>query len=118
MLYILSMITASAIILTGFYVLAKGTWHSFGLKFAGVALSTMAALWLVGSDIVYGGGMMTCSPDMDVQQCFTFELYHVVRNLAFIIFHIAIGRDAIHYKRKDRRGTAWPKNYSNHLPRS
>ncbi len=117
MLHLLSMITAFSIVVTGIYVMAKGDWSRFALKFAGIGLSTTAALYLFSADFILGGGIMSCSPDMNPQQCLTFELYHVVRNIAFVIFHIAIGRDAIHFKRRERRGTIWAKNYSNHLPR-
>lgn len=105
MLTLFTLLTTFGIIATGFYVLAKGDWHQFGLKFAGVSLSTIAAIWLFASQIAFSSGAFTCPIDMPETTCFTFEVYHIVRNLAFILFHIAIGRDAIQYKNKDRRGT-------------
>lgn len=104
MMYYLSLITALSVIATGLYVLAKGDWHKFGLKFAGVAISTTAAIWLLGADLALGGNIISCTPNIGDQNCLTLEIYHVLRNMAFVVFHIAIGRDAIHFKQQDRRG--------------
>lgn len=105
MLHFIALFTAIAVIATGIYVMVKGEWFPFGLKFAGICLSTLAAMWLLSADIYLGGSVLTCPATMPSNMCMTFELYHVLRNVAFIIFHIAIGRDAIHYKKRDRRGT-------------
>lgn len=115
MLHFLSLLTIGIVVLSGIYVLARGEWHPFALKFAGVALSTSAAMWLLGADIFMGGGIATC-PFTDPSVCLTVDVYHIVRNIAFVLFHIAIGRDAIHYKRNDRRGTACQKNILKRSP--
>lgn len=115
MLHLLAIITALSVIGTGLYVLANGDWHKFGLKFAGVCLSTTAAIWLLGAELFIGSGVFSCPTEMPAQACLTFEIYHILRNVAFIIFHIAIGRDAIHFKKRDRRGTPCQKNLSKQL---
>lgn len=109
MLEFIAMMTVSAVIIVGIYVLAHGDWRKFGLKFAGVSLSTAAAIWLMAAQL-YIGGVFTCPADMPATACMTFEIYHIIRNVAFLIFHIAIGRDAIQFKKRDRRGALCQKN--------
>lgn len=106
MLHFLSLITALTIIFTGVLVLTLGDWRKFGLKFAGVVLSTTAAFGLLIVEATASDWSLNCVGPMAQQEHFSLELYHLFRNVAFIIFHIAIGRDAIHFKQRDRRGTA------------
>ena len=101
MLHFLSILTAFLIIFTGLIVLAFGEWRKMQLKFAGVALSTTGAVWILLNILLFHD-FITCNRDPDI--CASIELYHVVRNTAFIIFHIAIGRDAIKFSKGERRG--------------
>ena len=100
-IFCLGMLSAMAVILSGLYVLARGEWRPFKLKFAGVALSTVAGLWMALSMYVLYDSY-ACGAKQSL--CITAGIYHVVRNVAFVIFHIAVGRDAIRYKQGDRRG--------------
>jgi hypothetical protein len=111
MLYVLGFLTTLTVIATGLYVMAAGTWNQLGLKFAGVALSTSAGAWLLFSQLFFGN-KMDCS--LSASMCLTFGVYHVVRNLALIAFHVAVGRDASAIKRGERRRgkTAWPTSIS------
>lgn len=104
MLHIIAFISAVAVIGTGIFVLAAGDWRPFTLKFAGVCLSTSAAIYMLTARIIFGN-FNYCSGETLPIVCLTFELYYITRNVAFILFHIAIGRDAIHFKKRDRRGT-------------
>lgn len=109
MLHLLAFITGVSVIGTGLYVLAKGDWQPFMLKFAGVCVSTTAAIYMLAATVIFNG-FAYCSSDTPANLCMTFEIYYIARNAAFIIFHIAIGRDAIHLKKRDRRGTLCQKN--------
>lgn len=96
----LNLLTAFIIIITGIYVLAMGDWRKFKLKYAALILSTVAAIWLFVSSISLGG-ILICK--LDEKICTTYGLYGIARNISFIIFHIAVGRDAIRFKKADRR---------------
>jgi hypothetical protein len=81
--------------------MAFGDWKKFALKYAAVSLSTASAMWFAAYLLIYQSDLLTCRTD-DIL-CFTGDLYHIARSTAFILFHIAVGRDAIHYKKRDRR---------------
>lgn len=115
MLYTISLITAGAVIISGLYVIAHGNWHKFGLKFAGVCLSTMAGGWMLPANFIFGAGIFACPAGMAETSCMAIQIFFIVRNLAFIIFHVAVGRDAIVFKHRERRGTACQTNSSKPL---
>lgn len=85
---------------TGLLVLALGDWHQFKLKYAGVALSTSASALVLLLHYV-NDNLWSCSSDLVA--CDLQTLIHTMRNLAFIIFHVTSGRDALRYKAHDRR---------------
>lgn len=116
MMHMIAIITAALIVISGLYALAAGEWSKLGLKFAGVSLSTMAATWLLIADWISGGNVLACHID-NTPACLTLDLYYVVRNVAFLIFHIAVGRDAVHFKKRDRRGTSCQQTISKPLSR-
>lgn len=99
MLFSLHYITAAAIVLTGLYVLYQGDWRPFKLKYAAVVLSTLAAIWLLIFTAKQGSG--GCKSEAIV--CLSYSIYGIIRNIAFVLFHISVGRDAISYKKRDRR---------------
>lgn len=86
--------------LSGIFVLAKGDWHAFGLKFAAVSISTICAGWLLVM-LILQSGIPVCN--FDALYCLQWQMYGMTRNIAFIIFHITVGRDAIYFKQSDRR---------------
>lgn len=100
MMHFLVVATALTGIGTGLFVLAFGDWRKFTLKFAGVALSTTAAIFLIYANALHGLPI-ACE---DKPFCIDYAIYSVVRNIAFIVFHITSGRDAIRFKGCDRRG--------------
>lgn len=116
MLHNFALITAVMIVVSGVYVIAKGSWHQLGLKFAGVVLSTTAAGWMLIATMIFGQTSFACQLGMPPEACLAVQLYSVVRNLAFIVFHVAVGRDAIIIKHRDRRGTACQTSFSKPLP--
>lgn len=91
--------TVIIIIFTGIFVLLFGDWKKFTLKFAGVALSTVAAIFLIFLNITQSVPM-ACT---DEPFCLNYSIYAIVRNVAFIIFHVTCGRDAIRFRRCERR---------------
>lgn len=100
MLHYFALISSVAIVFTDMVVMALGDWRKLGLKFAAVALSTAAGVWLT---LLYFSldDILRCEAMRPL--CFTGEIYHIVRNCAFVLFHISVGRDAIHLKKRDRR---------------
>lgn len=105
MLYYVAFLTAILVILSGGYVLARGDWRKLGLKFAGVCLATLAAIWLFGATYFFGANIFTCPTHLAESSCITLQLYFIIRNLAFVVFNMAVGRDAIMVRRGERRGT-------------
>lgn len=96
----LVLISAFLTIATGVYVLAKGDWKPFGLKFAAVALSTSASF--VMFMLAYQRNQMFgCEQDTVI--CLSRDTCIIVRNISIVLFHIAAGRDAIRYRHRDRR---------------
>lgn len=101
MLTNLALITSLMAMVTGFSVIGLGNWRPFQLKFAAVALSTVAAFWYI---VMFYTNQTAPSQILNENSLIhSYQLYHVVRNIAFILFHIAVGRDAIHYKQGERR---------------
>lgn len=100
MLHLIGILTALGIVITGGTVIALGDWKKFTLKYAGVAISTLGGLWFFTS-MVLSSDPIHCN--LTSSQCFSFEIYGIARNIAFIIFHIAFGRDAIQFRKNDRR---------------
>ena len=97
MLHLFTILTLGIGIMTGMSVLALGSiaWRNFRLKFIGVIISTVAA----------GGFLLIHLTNNSMQMCanltlFTeYELLSIIRNIAFIIFHVSTGRDAINHRR-------------------
>lgn len=106
-LHLAGLLSALGVIATGLYVLARGDWKKFALKYAAVCMSTTAALWFTAYLLIYQSDMAVCRTDAIL--CFTGDLYHIARNTAFILFHISVGRDAIRYKNRDRRGARYAR---------
>lgn len=100
MLQFISTFSTYLIVLSGLSVIILGDWRNFKLKYAPVVLSTVAGMWLVVS-MNWIIGPIECN--FDARTCTTVTLYAIMRNIAFILFHIAVGRDAIKVKRGDRR---------------
>lgn len=99
MLSVLLVITSSLVVVAGLAVMALGNWRPYRLKFAAVALSTVSAIFLTyihATDRV--PDVCTLSPI-----CAEYIFYGVVRNIAFVFFHITAGRDAIRLKDGERR---------------
>lgn len=106
MLVAINYITTLTIIFTGLYVLGRGDWGKFGLKYAAVCLSTIAAVWLLAMAIYTGKMFVGCSLEKHI--CLTYAVYGIARNIAFIIFHIVIGRDVINFKRNKGKNKIVP----------
>ena len=85
---------------SGIYVLALGDWRSLQLKYAGVILSTFSMLFVLVL-FLQGNTMLQCT--QDAGDCTSWHIYQIVRNVAVILFHISVGRDAIIVKKRDRR---------------
>ena len=111
MLLILILVTAVFSIISGITVLILGHWHDLGLKFAGITLSMLASLSFLGFSLI-DPGVLHCAVDKDFYIGLSCSV--IARNLSVIFFNIAIGRDAIALKGRDRRFTtheaalAWP----------
>lgn len=94
------MIATSLIcVVTGLVVLKMGDWSKFALKFAGVGLATLCSGWML--IMLLSKYAPNCSSD--TLQCLQWQVYGAARNIAFIIFIISVGRDAIRVKNHDRR---------------
>lgn len=106
-LHLIGLLSALCVIASGVYVMARGDWKKFALKYAAVCLSTVAAMWFTAYLLINQSDMAVCRTD--VIMCLTGDLYHIARNLAFILFHVSVGRDAIRYKHRDRRGARYAR---------
>lgn len=104
---LLSWISAVFVSLTGLYVLFHGDWRHLRLKYAAVSLSTVASFWVITAMAMDHSTTRCLHSDM---MCFSLALYHVVRNLAFILFHLAVGRDAISIKKNSGERRQWTRN--------
>lgn len=87
-------------VITGFVVLAFGNWEKFILKYSGVALSTAAASYLMWMSTFHSHAWICHDGDF---YCDAQMLSFLMRNLAFVCFHVSCGRDAIRFKKCDRR---------------
>ena len=99
-MFVLHFLTSFFVVFTGLYVLIAGDWSKFKLKYAAVALSTVAGIWFLVF-IVLQPNQFSCQSS--AMTCFTYAIYGISRNIAFILFHLSVGRDAIKFKKKDRR---------------
>lgn len=86
------------LVVTGISVLGCGQWDKHGLKFAAVGLSTAAAIWLLIASQIFERPGSFGGDDVSM-----WEIYHISRNIALILFHLSVGRDAIRYKNRERR---------------
>ena len=99
------LLTSVLVPLTGLWVMGRGDWRELQLKYAGVVISTVASIWFLASMFMYDSLLRPCS--IGASECFTIQIYAVARNISFIIFHLAVGRDARGIKtRGDRRRVA------------
>lgn len=83
---------------SGLFSLFLGDWSKRKLKFAALAISTSAAF------IAFVMMMLaknTCI--LSHLSCEAAYLYQISTNIAFIIFHLAIARDANKFRKNDRR---------------
>lgn len=95
-------VTSALVFISGITVMTLGDWRKFALKFAGVSIATIcAALALLPA--IRNNSVTLCETSQ--LTCLQLDLYAVARNIAFIIFNLTVGRDAIHFKRRDRRET-------------
>jgi len=99
-------IIASAVFsaITGATVIALGEWKRFALKFAAVALCFTVDISFLG--------IIWCHPDelmnpKNAEILTTVGLLIMAKNLDHILFYLAFGRDAIHFKNKERRATLY-----------
>lgn len=99
MLFTLLTATSFIAIGSGLAAIGFGNWRPHGLKFAGVALSTISAVFLTYIHLT------NSLPDgcNSSPICIEYFSYGIIRNIAFVIFHIACGRDAVRLKQGDRR---------------
>jgi hypothetical protein len=86
---------------TGVIVLAVGDWRKFTLKYAGVALSTGSALYMLALGYTHPD-IWNCR--LKEFLCDEGDIFYAMRNAALIVFHVTSGRDAIRFKKCDRRG--------------
>lgn len=98
MLDLITIITSGLIVVSGLIVISMGDWTPYKLKFAPIVISTLAGLWMFCYLFVPHSML-----DQDSDLTRTYQMIGIARNIAFILFHIAIGRDSIHYKKFDRR---------------
>ena len=101
-MFVLHLITAFFVVFTGFYVLYAGNWSKFKLKYAGVALSTTAGIWFMFF-LAMEPHQFKC--EFSSMTCLSYAIYGIARNIAFVLFHISVGRDAINFKHRDRRSS-------------
>lgn len=78
-----------------------GKWENFNLKHAGMLLSTTVSFFVTAMLLIHPYAIECTSSDM---MCENWWLYGIASNVRIILFHIAIGRDAIRFKKQDRRG--------------
>lgn len=97
-------ITAILSVASGIFVMIFGDWRKLALKFAAVSLSTLVsifALLLILSKSPVDSCLATGA------LCDVYSFYQVVQNMAFVLFHLAVGRDAIKVRCRDRRNACW-----------
>lgn len=92
--------TAIISIITGLGALWLGDWSRLKLKYAAVALSTCTAIMILIFHFL-NNGIMECS--LVMLGCELKIITFSARNIAIILFHVAVGRDALQFSKKDRR---------------
>jgi hypothetical protein len=86
-------------VFTGLTFMALGDWSKLTLKFGAVALSTASAIFMAFLHLTNTNPPI-CS---NTALCSEYMVYGIIRNIAFILFHIAFGRDAILLKKCERQ---------------
>jgi hypothetical protein len=85
--------------ISGLTVIYLYDWANHRLKFAGIAFSTVCAMFFV---VVH---LLNAIPE-DCRAsaiCAQYIFFGGVRNCAFIFFHIAAAKDAVRYGDRERR---------------
>lgn len=90
---------------TGLGVLAFGDWTKFKLKYLGVAFSTASVVYIIALQYAYPS--LALCIDGPEHPCAQIHMFFFMRNVSIMIFHITSGRDAIKFKRCDRRSCAF-----------
>lgn len=103
------LISAIICVASGLYIIAMGKWKELKIKFAAVALSTAVSLVMVSYGMFQHQSLFVCN--QDTISCLNRDVCIFLRNIAILLFHIAVGRDAIAYKKGDRR---IPQKKENH----
>lgn len=102
MFYYLAVSSSLLIFIASGIVLALGDWRKVQLKFGATILAFCTSLWLAWNSLI-NVGTTHCAATQVV--CLQWELFYIGRQIAMFMFIIAFGRDAIHFKKKDRRVT-------------
>lgn len=97
----LLILSCAATVILGFYVLYAGDWEDMHLKRAAVMLSTTISIFLTFL-LLTKEQVNEC--ETGTLMCATFHIYFLARNCGIMLFQYACGRDAIDYKKRDRRG--------------
>ena len=94
-------LTAVVATLSGMIILAMGEWRHFWLKHSAMFLSTFVS-GAVALMLMRHTDVTVCTAtDM---MCANWFLYGIASNVRIILFHLAIGRDVLDYKKHgDRR---------------
>lgn len=100
MFELLAHISAFLAFLSGAIALCVGNWNRLALKHSALFLSTISCgvMFLM---VFLNADAMACLATQTM--CANWQLYACARNFCFILFHIAVGRDALQYKKWDRR---------------
>lgn len=102
MLSIILTVTSIMCVISGIAAMALGDWEKHMLKFAGIALSLTAAIFMTFIHLTSQVDNMCLSTAI----CNQYALYGAVRNVSFIIFHIACARDAVRLRQGERHRIA------------
>lgn len=100
MIHTLGQYAIYLVIISGFAALLWGDWRKLKLKFAVVLLSTVTATWFAILLAVSDYQPSCSGSDLF---CSVMWLYVLARNLIFVLLNVALGRDAILIKNKERR---------------
>lgn len=84
MLNFLSLVTAFIVTILGVYVLAKGDWRKFAVKYGGVTLAVISALIYLVWEMF----------SAEVPR-WIYQIYGITRNIAFVLLIYGCGMDAI-----------------------
>lgn len=105
MLHLTMEVSTILCVVLGLYMLFAGDWEGMHLKRAAVLLSTTAAMGFSYVIFIYPHSTQCAAPE---PVCASFGIYCVFRNIAFLLFQYACGRDALDRKNQERRGIkAW-----------